>query len=759
MKMRSIKLVEQLGILFLGVFLSACEVDKRGTHVLSNLGPSVTKSQDGKPGQAGPGENQSPSVEIPSSDEAATPTEVKTPREEMTYIKIFPELSSFHGFELMVPDFNLHKKEISQVVTSALLEAQKSIRRISSLDKSQITYDTTYGALDITNAKLFGVSNPIEVIGATAVNKADRDVASETVARVYKWLEEIVVDKNLYSVLLAASQNPGRELSDEELKFVSETLADFRRSGVELNPIELQKLASLKNQLIDLTSKYTQNIGEAKAEVAFSEEELVMVSKEVKKRWLRDDGSYRVKVNITGQFIEAEENIIVESARKRVELARDSLAKEGNLPILQQMVDIRYQIAKILGYESWTDYRVEDRMAGSRETALNFIEDLIDGFDSKFKDEVAELQALKAQDRARFPDLINDDEIHLWDFRYYQNILKRTKYNIDTSELRNYFEMSRVREAAFKTFANLFGLEFIQLTPPYKWVDDLEFFMVLDKESREPLGSFYLDLYPREGKYQHFAHFGIMPGYRKADGSWRRPVSALICNFPKATLEEPSLLSPDEVGTFFHEFGHLMHSMISRVRLSRYSGTGVERDFVEAPSQVFEAWPWDQKVLDSFAQHYQDPNKKISAETLQKMKEADLATKGIWYRRQLTFAWLDLQFHGSDEVRNVEELTNEAFDKVMFPQPEGAFFAANWGHMDGYDGGYYGYAWADVIAQDMIAAFKNAPGGMLDPELGLRMKEEIYQVGGSRSAYDSVRSFLGRDYNREAFDRENGLTP
>jgi len=315
----------------------------------------VTKSQDGKPGQAGPGENQSPSVEIPSSDEAATPTEVKTPREEMTYIKIFPELSSFHGFELMVPDFNLHKKEISQVVTSALLEAQKSIRRISSLDKSQITYDTTYGALDITNAKLFGVSNPIEVIGATAVNKADRDVASETVARVYKWLEEIVVDKNLYSVLLAASQNPGRELSDEELKFVSETLADFRRSGVELNPIELQKLASLKNQLIDLTSKYTQNIGEAKAEVAFSEEELVMVSKEVKKRWLRDDGSYRVKVNITGQFIEAEENIIVESARKRVELARDSLAKEGNLPILQQMVDIRYQIAKILGYESWTD--------------------------------------------------------------------------------------------------------------------------------------------------------------------------------------------------------------------------------------------------------------------------------------------------------------------------------------------------------------------------------------------------------------------
>ncbi|PIR23038.1 MAG: hypothetical protein COV44_04775 [Deltaproteobacteria bacterium CG11_big_fil_rev_8_21_14_0_20_45_16] len=760
MKMRILKLVKILGVLSLGVFLSACELDKRGSHVFSKLGPSVTTDPDGKPSQTGPSEMEEPLVEIPGGDETATPAaDTKIPRKEMTYIQIFPELSSFHGYELMVPNFNLHKKEISQVVTSALLAAQKATSIISSLDKSQITYDTTFGALDITYAELFSVINPIEVIGSTAVDKADRDVASATVVRVYEWLEEIMVDKVLYSVLLEASQNPGRELSDEELKFVRETLADFRRSGVGLDGIELEKLAALKSQLIYLSSKFAQNIRESQAAVILREDELVMVSDDVKKRWLQDGGGYLVNVNITGEFIDAEENIIVESARKKVELARDSLAKEENLPILQQMVDTRYQIARILGFGSWTDYRVEDRMAGSRKAALNFVEGLIDAFDTKFKDEVAELQVLKAQDRARFPDLVDDDEIHLWDFRYYQSILKKTKYNIDTSELRNYFEMSRVREAAFETFSNLFGLEFIQLTPPYKWVEDLEFFMVLDRETREPLGSFYLDLYPRDGKYQHFAHFGIMPGYRKADGSWRRPVSALICNFPKASSDEPSLLSPDEVGTFFHEFGHLMHSMISKVRLSRYSGTGVERDFVEAPSQVFEAWAWDQKVLDSFAQHYQDPTKKISAETLQKMKEADLATKGIWYRRQLTFAWLDLQFHGSDDVRDVEELTNEAFDKIMFAQPEGAFFAANWGHMDGYDGGYYGYAWADVIAQDMISAFKNSLGGMLDPELGLRMKEEIYEVGGSRSAYDSIRSFLGRDYNREAFDRENGLTP
>src|SRR5256886_9994590 len=214
----------------------------------------------------------------------------------------------------------------------------------------------------------------------------------------------------------------------------------------------------------------------------------------------------------------------------------------------------------------------------------------------------------------------------------------------------------------FTIYTNIFGLKFDLIEPPYKWIGDLQLYAVSDDKTGEPLGCFYLDMFPREGKYNHFAEFGLIEGKLLADGNYQRPVCSLVCNFPSPSKDKPSLLNHQDVETLFHEFGHAMHTIVTRAKYARFAGTSVPRDFVEAPSQMLENWVWDKKVLDSFAADYRDPSKKIPPEILSKLKEAKLATVGVYYRRQLSFALMDLALHmdiKTDNAKNAVELSNK----------------------------------------------------------------------------------------------------
>src|SRR3954447_23047449 len=222
----------------------------------------------------------------------------------------------------------------------------------------------------------------------------------------------------------------------------------------------------------------------------------------------------------------------------------------------------------------------------------------------------------------------------------------------------------------FTIYQSIFGLKFERVEPPYKWVDDLQLYGVRDAKTGEPLGLFYLDMFPREGKYNHFAQFGIIEGKKLDNGMYQRPTVALICNFPSPSGDKPSLMSHDDVETIFHEFGHAMHTILTRAKYSRFAGTSVPRDFVEAPSQMLENWPWDKKVLDSFAADYRDPSKKIPADVLAKLKEARLATEGSFYRRQLSFGLMDLELHTQIHESNAQgtvPLSNQVLGEVFLP--------------------------------------------------------------------------------------------
>jgi thimet oligopeptidase len=267
-------------------------------------------------------------------------------------------------------------------------------------------------------------------------------------------------------------------------------------------------------------------------------------------------------------------------------------------------------------------------------------------------------------------------------------------------------------------------------------------------------------LYPREGKYNHFAVFSIIDGKRLADGRYQRPVVSLVCNFTPAAGDKPSLLDHGSVETLFHEFGHAMHGILTRAKFVRFSGSNVPGDFVEAPSQMLEYWVWDKKVLDSFAADYRDPSRKIPPEILSQLKAAKYATYGCHYRRQLSFGLMDLNLHTQITERNTAEafpLANQTLGQTFFPEPEGAAMITYFGHFTGYDAGYYGYAWADAIAADMATVFEQASGGFFDKRAGMRLREEIYSKGDSRDVNISIEKFLGRPRSIEPFLKHIGI--
>jgi thimet oligopeptidase len=459
--------------------------------------------------------------------------------------------------------------------------------------------------------------------------------------------------------------------------------------------------------------------------------------------------------NVTWQFNTVEENAKSEATRKQLYVIRETLAKDTNVLVLNQMLGLRNKIALRLGYKSWDDYQTEVKMAKTGANAEKYISDLVAGIQPKFDSEIAELQKLKAADTSD-----PNARIEVWDWRYYSNQRNKQKYAVDKEALRAYFPFQKVLDGMFNIYQNIFGLKFEKIAAPYKWIDDLQLYLVTDSATGEPLGMFYLDMFPREGKFNHFAQFDIISGKLLPDGKYQRPTVALLCNFPPATGDKPSLLTHQDVETLFHEFGHALHSIVTRAKYGRFAGTHVPGDFVEAPSQMLQNWVWDKKVLDTFAADYRDPSKKIPAEIVKKMNDAKLANAGVFYRRQFAFASLDLGLHDphpEDMPYDCVAISNPILEKVFLPIDPSTTFVSYFGHLNGYDAGYYGYAWADAIAADLATVFEKAKDAYLDKQAGMKLRREIYEPGDSRDVSVSIEKFLGRKQSIQPFLKKIGI--
>ena len=655
---------------------------------------------------------------------------------------------------ITLPQFEQTTNGVRAAVRQTIAVGNAALDRLGSLKPREVTFDNTVRALDDIGYQISLTDDRLSVIKETSTVAALRDTATEALKTLEEWTVGIDYREDVYKALKTyADTKPW--LKGEDAKLLAETMRDFRRAGLELPKAQRDEVERLRKQLSGLTTDFDSNVTKAQKAVKFTKTELEGVPASFLEQIKTGDDQYTVMANITWHYISVMENAKLEETRKKLLVEYDNLARAGNIPLLEKILPLRDDIAKALGYKSWADYRTEVKMAKTAAWATDFLEKLKTGLQPKFDAELAEFRTIKIKETGN-----TNAQIQIWDWRYFSNQLKKEKYTVDAEQLRVYFPYQHVLDGMFTIYQRLFGLKFERIEPPYKWIGDLQLYTVSDAKSDEPLGLFYLDMFPREGKYNHFAQFRLIEGKLLTTGKYQRPTVALICNFPSPTKDKPSLLSHSDVETLFHEFGHAMHSMMTRSKYGRFSGTSVPGDFVEAPSQMLENWVWDKKVLDSFAADYRDGAKKIPAEILAKLQEAKLATEGTRYRRQIAFALMDLALHTQIHQSNAKEalpLSNKVLSEAFLPMAPDTAFVAYFGHLMGYDAGYYGYAWADAIAADMATVFAHAPEGYLDQAVGRQLRTEIYEPGDSRDVNVSIEKFLGRKRSLDPFLKKIGI--
>ncbi len=655
---------------------------------------------------------------------------------------------------ISLPRYETSTNEVRAAVRETISAGNAGLDRVAALDPRNVTFQNTVRALDDVGYQISLTDNRLQLVKETSPDAAVRETATDALKQLEEWMVGLDYREDVYRVLKAyADKKP--KLRGEDAKLLFETMRDYRRAGLDLPREQRDEVERMRKELSRLATDFESNVTKAQKAVKFTRVELDGVPADVLDQLKTGDDECTVMANITWQYLAVMDNAKREDTRKRLLVEHDNLARAENIPLLEKILALRDDIAKKLGYKTWADYQTEIKMVKNARTAIDFLEQLKTGLQPKFDDELAAFRAIKVQETGDA-----GAQIHIWDWRYFSNELKKQKYDVDAEQLRVYFPYQRVLEGMFNIYQRIFGLRFERVEPPYRWIGDLQLYAVSDAKSGEPLGLFYLDMFPREGKYNHFAQFPIIGGKLLEKGLYQRPTVALVCNFPSPAKDRPSLLSHSDVETLFHEFGHAMHSILTRAKYGRFSGTSVPRDFVEAPSQMLENWVWDKKVLDSFAADYRDPAKKIPAEILAKLKEARLATEGTRYRRQLSFGLTDLRLHTEIHDSNAQEalpLSNEVLSRVFLPMVPNTAFVAYFGHLMGYDAGYYGYAWADAIAADMATVFEHSPNGYFDRAAGHRLRVEIYEPGDSRDVNISIEKFLGRKRSLEPFLRKIGI--
>ena len=657
---------------------------------------------------------------------------------------------------ISVPRLETTPAQVQRSLTNTIARGEAALNEIASCSHDKLTFGNTFVALDDLTYDVSIAMNRLNLIKETGTNAALREAATAATRTLSEWVVGLDYREDVYRAIQAFALGLP-VLHGEEQKLLKETLRDYRRAGLTLPPEPRAEVEQWRKELTRLLTDFDSNITKAQAPVKFSRAELEGVPED----FLRQPGlktgenEYTIFANVTFQFLTVIENAKTEGTRRRLVTAQNNLARAENAALLQKIVELRDRIAHRLGYRSWAEYQIEPRMARDTSRVRDFLTRLSTGLQPKFAAELEEFRKLKARDTGDA-----NTRIEVWDWRYYSNQLKKERYTVDAEQLRVYFPYEKVLQGMFKIYEGNFGLRIRRLEPPAKWVEDVQLFAVWDADTTEPLGLLYLDMFPREGKYQHFGQFPLIEGKRLPRGMYQRPTVALICNFAPATADKPALLDHEEVETLFHEFGHALHSILTRARFGRFSGTSVPRDFVEAPSQMLEKWVWDKKVLDSFAADYRDARKKIPKEILARLKDAKLATVATHYRRQLAFAQVDLALHS--EVRDgggqdCVKLANDVMAKGFLPPPEDTAFVAYFGHLNGYDAGYYGYAWADAIAADLATVFEKSPHGFLDAKTGRRLRDEVYAPGDSRDVNQSIEQFLGRPQSIEPFLKSLGI--
>ncbi|HSG79495.1 MAG TPA: M3 family metallopeptidase [Acidimicrobiia bacterium] len=633
-------------------------------------------------------------------------------------------------------------ESVRETVRVAIAECDALVEGVETARSH--TWDTTMGPLDAIDAITTRAYGEGPFLSRAHPDADVRIAAQEAEQEITAWQSDLVFRGDLYeSVRAFAATDEAAGLDGERARLLAFTLRDFRRAGHELDAERREELQAMRRRLAELGIAFQRNLDEDRSGLDLRTDEF--------------DGLPETYVSALGDGAEAGTKHVSldypdyfpfmdlaldRDARRRLQFAYYTRVVAENRPILEEAVALRRRIAGVFGLDSWAAYAMEEKMAKHPGNVEAFFADLEPGLQAGAEPELADLR-----------DALGHDDLQAWDQRHLHAAIKRERFGIDQMEVADYFPLDEVLAGLLAITGEVFGLAYRRLDDATTWHPDVTAWAIDDAATGTHLADFFLDLHPREAKYGHAAAFRLVAGHR-ADSGYVNPVTAILANFTKPTHDAPSLLKHEEVVTFFHEFGHVLHNSLGRTELVRFTGINTEWDFVEAPSQIMEHWCWDPDVLRRFARHHRT-GEPIPEDLVERLVAARDLHQSLFWLRQVSFGQLDLRLHGTEDDSDLDRINRETSELSGLPFHEGTFYPAGFAHLFGYDAGYYGYLWSKVYGDDMFSRF--AAEGVLSPEVGAAYRRAVLEPGGSRDAMDLLRDFLDREPNQDAFLANLGI--
>jgi thimet oligopeptidase len=649
-------------------------------------------------------------------------------------------------------------EEINERVVLGVARATTDINSLITLPDDQRTFENTILAYDrlAFNSDLLILNGALKLLKEVHPNSEMCTAALKAVNEIDAFhLNNVRANQALYRACKAyITGNGAREnLDAEQQAVIARTLKNFHLKGLGLSDKELAEVKEIEAKTNELWSKFNNNISQSNPTVVVSDVgELAGLSEQFIANLARTpDGGYVLGIDYPTLF-NVMQNCSCESTRKSLYGVYANNAYPVNEQVLKDLLFYRDRLAKKLGYPSFAHLSLSDEMVQTPERAEQFLKDILDRALVKAEADCALLMA-------NLPEgiTLHDGKMKPWDTHYIKNHYKKNHYTLDNQAIAEYFPMEKTMEGLLAIYSTLLNVDFKQETVEGLWHEDVKLITMLRRNSKEPLGYLFLDLHPRPKKFNHAAHFDVVPGLRNAHGVIQPAVSVVVANLPKSTPHQPSLLLLDDVETLFHEFGHGLHWVLGARPYASFAGyNSIPYDFVELPSQMLEEWLGDKSILQMVSGHYKtgEPLPETMIDAILRAKQFD---SGNWLVRQIFLSFVSLEYYKEGEHKDLYTVWHRlsaacSVGVVLDPTSHGY---ASFGHLPEYNARYYGYLWARVFAHDLFGEFKKH--GLLNPAIGKRYLDTILAQGGSQDPNKMLADFLGRAPNNEAFLRSYGL--
>lgn len=626
------------------------------------------------------------------------------------------------------------------------------------------TFENTIVALENSGRELDRVLNVFYPLESALSDDAVMELSVKLTPRLSDYSTSISLNEGLWKRIKAVHDSADTtRLSAEDKMLLKRTYESFTRNGALLEGADRETYSRLSSRLSELTTMFGQNVLKelntykiwltADDLDGLTESSIEAAALAAKEEGREGEYLFTLDAPVYMSFMKNSSRRDLREKMYRLYSGRNSKGEYNNIPVLKEIAATRLAIAKLLGYKNYAQYKLANTMAATPENVYNLLNSLRDAYRPAQKKEFEELKAYATKLDGHPVD------IKPWDYSYYSNKLRNAKYAYDEEEMRPYFELNSVIDGVFGLATKLYGVTFEKNSEIPVYHPDVTAFDVKDKDGSY-LGVIYTDFFPRASKRSGAWMTEFKGQHMEADGTDSRPHVTIVMNFTKPTETKPSLLTPYEVETFLHEFGHGLHGLLTKAKYGSLSGTNVLHDFVELPSQFNENYLTEKEFLDGFARHYETGD-SIPAELVDRLIASAQFGAAYACLRQLSFGLLDMAWHTITEpVDDAAKFENDAIESVaMFEPIEGLQFAPTFSHIfaGGYAAGYYGYKWAEVLDADAFAHFKEH--GIFDRETADSFRDNILSRGGTEDPAVLYRRFRGHDATIDALLKRDGITP